>query len=263
MKSAMKHGKSALGCILGGALCVVFAQADDRRAPVIVELFTSEGCSSCPPADALLARLERTQPVPGARIIVLEEHVDYWNQLGWTDPFSSPQYRARQNDYAVAFHVDNVFTPQMIVNGQAAFIGDDIGRAYQEIGLAAQAQGALVELKAEPNAREPELIDLSVRLSNLRPAKLQDSNVYLAVTENELFSNVARGENAGRLLRHAAVVRSFGVIGRIDPRGGNAGHIVSTLRFPRDWRRENLRAVVFVQERNSFRIMGAGVIDLH
>ncbi len=258
----MKVHKSALGCILGGALCLASAQAEDRRVPVVVELFTSEGCSSCPPADALLARLERTQPVPGARIIVLEEHVDYWNQLGWIDPFSSPQYRGRQNDYAVAFHVGSVFTPQMVVNGQAAFIGDDFGRAYQEIGLAAQAQGPVVELKTEPNAREPELIDLSVRLSNLKPARLQDSNVYLAVTENELVSNVARGENAGRLLRHAAVVRSFGVIGRIDPQGGNAGQILSTLRFPRDWRRENLRAVVFVQERDSFRIKAAGVVDL-
>jgi hypothetical protein len=258
----MKHARNALGCILGAALCVAFAQADDRRVPVVVELFTSEGCSSCPPADTLLARLERTQPVPGARIIVLEEHVDYWNQLGWVDPFSAPQYRGRQNDYALVFHVDNVYTPQMVVNGQAAFIGDDLNRAYQEIGVAAQAQGALVELKTEPNAREPELIDLSVRLSNLKPARLQDSNVYLAVTENELVSNVARGENAGRLLRHAAVVRSFGVIGRVDPRGGNAGQIVSTLRFPREWRRENLRAVVFVQERDSLRIMGAGVIDL-
>src|ERR1700687_1035631 len=95
------------------------------RVPVIVELFTSEGCSSCPPADGLLARLERTQPGGGARIIALAGHVDYWNQLGWIDPFSSPQYRARQNDYALAFHVDSVYTPQMVVNGGAAFIGDD------------------------------------------------------------------------------------------------------------------------------------------
>jgi hypothetical protein len=248
---------------LGWGLGVMLARAQDRRVPVIVELFTSEGCSSCPPADNLLARLERTQPVPGARVIALEEHVDYWNQLGWIDPFSAPQYRARQNDYALMFHVDSVYTPQMVVNGLAAFVGDDANRAYQEIGNAMQAQSTAVDLKVQGNAHDPDLVDLSVRLSNSRSAKLQDSNVYLAVTESELASNVSRGENSGRLLRHSSVVRSFGVIARIDPRGANSGQIVSTLRLPHEWRRENVHAVVFVQERESFRITGAGLVDLH
>jgi len=259
----MIGSKKAAGFLVASALIITAARADDRRVPVIVELFTSEGCSSCPPADNLLARMERTQPVPGARVIALEEHVDYWNQLGWIDPFSAPQYRARQNDYALTFHVDSVYTPQMVVNGQAAFIGDDAARAYQEIGNAAQAQATAIDLKAQGNGRDPDVVDLAVRFSSSRSAKLQDANVYLAVTENELASNVSRGENTGRLLRHAAVVRSFGVIGRIDPRGANTGQIVSTLRIPREWRRENLRAVVFVQERESFRITGAGTIELH
>ena len=258
----MRRNKKLAVLALSAALGMAPARAEDRRVPVIVELFTSEGCSSCPSADNFLARLERTQPVPGARVIALEEHVDYWNQLGWIDPFSGPQYRARQNDYALMFHVDSVYTPQMVVNGQAAFIGDDANRAYQEIGNATQAQSTAVELKAQGNARDPDLVDLSVRFSNARSAKLQDANVYLAVTEGELASNVSRGENTGRLLRHSSVVRSFGVIGRIDPRGANTGQIVSTLRIPREWRRENLRAVVFVQERESFRITGAGTIDL-
>ncbi len=237
-------------------------QADDRRVPVIVELFTSEGCSSCPGADGLLARLERTQPVAGARVIALEEHVDYWNQLGWADPFSAPQYRARQNDYAVAFRTESIYTPQMIVNGQASFVGDDAGTAYEEIGKAARSQITLVDLKASANPRDSKLVDLTVRVTNLSNAKMREAGVYLAVTENELSSNVARGENAGRMLRHAAVVRSFGLIGRFDSKGSNVGQVLSTLQLPAEWRRENLQAVVFVQERESFRITGAGTIGL-
>lgn len=258
----MTSFRSFAGAMTGLLICAALAHAQDRRVPVIVELFTSEGCSSCPPADTFLNRLERTQPVSGARIIALEEHVDYWNQLGWVDPFSSPQYRARQNDYAMAFRVDNVYTPQMVVSGQAAFVGDDADRAYQEIGLAAQSQSAVVELRADGNARDPQLVDLAVKITNPKTAKLRDANVYLAVTENELASNVSHGENSGRLLRHSAVVRSFGVIGRIDSRGANAGQIVSTLRLPQNWNRENLRAVVFVQERQTSLITGAGTIDL-
>src|ERR1700691_930686 len=137
------HYSGLLALALGAPLAI----AADRPVPVIVELFTSEGCSSCPAADRLLSRLEQTQPVPGVQVVAIEEHVDYWNQLGWTDPFSSPQYRARQNDYAVAFHASNIYTPQMVVNGQSAFFGSDMNRAYQEIGAAAQSASTLVNLE--------------------------------------------------------------------------------------------------------------------
>src|ERR1700734_2248441 len=100
--------------LLALALGVPLAIAADRPVPVIVELFTSEGCSSCPAADHLLSRLEQTQPVAGAQVVAIEEHVDYWNQLGWTDPFSSPQFRAPQEVYAGAFKASNIYRPQMI-----------------------------------------------------------------------------------------------------------------------------------------------------
>jgi len=208
--------------------------ADDHRVPVVVELFTSEGCSSCPSADALLTRLEHSQPVANARIIALEEHVDYWNQLGWVDPFSAPQYRARQNDYALGFGTENIFTPQMVVNGHAEFSGNDGERALREIEKAAQAQTAMVEVRSSAN-HDPDLVDLAVRVVN-QPGKIRTSNVYLAVTENELSMPVLRGENSGRTLRHGPVVRSFGVIGRIDAKGSNEGRINSTLRLPKEWR---------------------------
>jgi hypothetical protein len=234
--------------------------AQDRRVPVIVELFSSEGCSSCPPADQLLSRMDRNQPIAGARVIALEEHVDYWNALGWKDPFSSAQYSGRQNEYGRKFFDENIYTPQMVVNGQVAFVGNDGERAAQEIGKAAQSQTTMVEVKASAKPADPELMDLSVQVTNT--GKVRNSNVYLAVTESDLSTNVSRGENSGRLLHHAPVVRSFGVIGKIDAKGSNAGAITSTLRLPREWKRENLRAVVFVQERESYKIIGAAVADL-
>jgi len=246
----------ALLAVLG----LVFLQAQDRRVPVIVELFTSEGCSSCPPADLWLARTERSQPVAGARVIALEEHVDYWNQLGWVDPFSAPHYRGRQNDYALAFHAENIFTPQMIVNGQVQLSGDDSNRAYQVI--AKQTQITLVDLKNAANAKDPDLVDLAVQVTNPKNPKPHAEDVYLAVTEKELESQVLGGENAGRRLRHAPVVRSFGIIGRIDPNGSSVGQITNTLRLPHEWKRENLRAVVFVQEHDTLRITGAATAEL-
>ncbi len=236
------------------------ALAEDRRVPVIVELFTSEGCSSCPPADQLLSRMEKTQPVAGVQVIALEEHVDYWDSLGWKDPFSSSQYRMRQSEYGHKFFTDNIYTPQMIVNGHAEFVGSDGNRALQEVQRAAQFETTRVELKTAANPAHADQVDLTVAVSNPATGKVHNSNVYLAVTESDLSSNVKRGENVGRLLRHAPVVRSFGVIGKIDSK--SSGAITNTLRLPPEWKRENLRAVVFVQERDSSKIVGAGIAEL-
>lgn len=247
----------------------IFAGSADSRVPVIVELFTSEGCSSCPPADAVLARLQRNQPVSDARIIVLSEHVDYWNNLGWVDPFSSPQFRARQNDYARAFGTDNVYTPQMVVNGRAEFVGDDIDRASAEIHKAANQPQAVVQLQPYRNRKDHDLIDLAVQIKDLPPVKVGGSKdgapiqVYMAITEDNLASDVQRGENGGHRLRHTAVVRSFGVIGTIDPREKPSFALKPTLKFPANWKRQDLHAVVFVQETRSQRILGAEIADLN
>src|SRR5258708_18506805 len=135
----------------------------------------------------------------------------------------------------------------MVVNGQAQFTGNDGNRALQEVGRA-QAPGVQVDLRTAVNSGDPELLDLFVQVTNLKAGKTRGADVVLAVTEKDLVSNVLRGENSGRQLRHAPVVRSFGVIGKIQSSGANTGQIVNTLRFPREWRRENLRPLVFVQD---------------
>lgn len=237
--------------------------ADDGRAPVIVELFTSEGCSSCPAADNLLARLEKTQPIENAHVIALEEHVDYWNQLGWKDRFSNPLFRGRQNDYARFFQTDNIYTPQMVVSGQSQFVGDDVSRAYQEIGRAAANPKFMIRIRSvDVPQNHPDQTELSIRLKSLRRTSDEPATIYLAVTESNLSSNVAAGENAGHRLNHAPIVRSFGVIGKWDPKGSAEVELRPTLKLPNDLKRDNLRAVVFVQEKETQHITGAAVSDL-
>src|SRR5580692_6039586 len=125
------------------------APAGSPPTPVLVELFTSEGCSSCPPADALLSRLGKTQPVPGADIIALEEHVDYWDRLGWKDPFSAEAATERQNEYDQTFAGGQAYTPQMIVDGHAKFVGSSDSDALRAISAASQAPKAAVQLSWE------------------------------------------------------------------------------------------------------------------
>src|ERR1700688_3446578 len=142
----------AFGALLAlsfGACLVIRGQSTQTaagREPVVVELFTSEGCSSCPPSDALLAELDAKQPLGAAEIIAIEEHVDYWDELGWKDPYSSSAWTARQNDYAGTLHNGNAYTPQMVVDGTTGFVGSRGGTAQQEIAKAATNRKARVEI---------------------------------------------------------------------------------------------------------------------
>jgi hypothetical protein len=213
---------------------------------VLVELFTSEGCSSCPPADALLMELDLRQPVAGAEIIALGEHVDYWNDLGWKDRFSSSQYSQRQSQYASRFNLGSVYTPQMVVNGRDEFVGNDTSRAARTIANA-----------AHPLASRPEIAivaggnDLDIRIAN---AGKHARDVFLAIAESDLSTQVGRGENHGRLLRHTAVVRELRKIGATSD-GQFSGR--TELKLKSDWQRAKVRAVVFLQDPSSLEIVGA------
>jgi hypothetical protein len=228
--------------------------AGSAPTPVVVELFTSEGCSSCPPADALLARLGRTQPVPGADIIALEEHVDYWDRLGWKDPFSSEAATARQNDYDLAFAGLEVYTPQMVVDGRAKFVGSSDSDALRAVRTASQMPKPGVQLAWE---KDDTLVIHIEPLNNT--AERDGQQVFLVVAENMLHSNVKHGENSGRTLEHNGVVRQLLPIAKIDrvPAGYTSSVAVHSAR---EWNRANLRAVVFVQERRSRHVIAAAAI---
>lgn len=228
------------------------------RTPVIVELFTSEGCSSCPPADQLLAKLEQNQPIQNAEIIALEEHVDYWNNLGWTDPFSSESSTARQYVYAEALGNGNAYTPQMVVDGRDEFVGSRERVARGTIEQAASRKKADVGVTAGglgPDGAKVFRIKAGA-LSNSTPGDTPE--VWMAITETGLHSDVKRGENAGEDLHHAAVVREMRKIGVADGSGDTSFSAEKTVNLDRNWKPENTRLVVFVQEKNSKRILGAG-----
>ncbi|HXG92946.1 MAG TPA: DUF1223 domain-containing protein [Blastocatellia bacterium] len=236
---------------------------DGNAAPVLVELFTSEGCSSCPPADDVLARLDE-QSNSGAPIIAIGEHVDYWNRLGWTDPYSSAEFSARQNDYARAFARDDIYTPQMIVDGRVEFVGSNFARAREEIIRATRNPKASVTISiAEGATARTDTIPLAVRVENLPEISEGDTaDVMLAITESRLMSSVSRGENAGRKLTHAAAARRLTTIGSVDLQRG-AFSAAPVARIEPDWKRENLKTVVFVQERASRRVLGAAAVSLN
>jgi hypothetical protein len=207
--------------------------------PVLVELFTSEGCSSCPPADVLLGELSSGKLDAGAPVAALSLHVDYWNRLGWTDPFSSPAFTERQGSYAKD---GNVYTPQMVVDGSAVFVGSDRKRALEAIRAASLAPKTPLQLKLAPSAKDLR-IDVS---APARPKGGAAADLLVAVTEDDLVSNVSAGENAGRKIPHTAVVRALTRVDRA--RAGEALAASKTLKLDPAWRRDALHVVAFLQE---------------
>jgi hypothetical protein len=205
----------------------------EPRPPVLVELFTSEGCSSCPPADAALARLARDPAFAAAEVIPLELHVDYWNQLGWVDPFSAPEFTARQEQYARSLGGEGLYTPQMIVDGWVSGVASPSGlrRGVEKAAGREKAWLEVLVASARPG------LDVTVR----PPAGLS-GHLVVVLSEDRLSSKVERGENRGLTLAHAPVARLL-----VDDGPVAAEHHLRLGLSP-SWKREQLRVVVFVQE---------------
>jgi hypothetical protein len=224
------------------------------RQPVLVELFTSEGCSDCPPADALLARLDSTQFVPGAQAIVLSEHVTYWNHLGWRDPFSFDAMSQRQSQYALHFSLDSVYTPQMVVDGAHQFVGSDTAALSRAVANAASHP------KPQISIQNAHLANGALSFSVRGPAGA-GAMLVVALAEDATHSEVAHGENAGRTLHHVAVAR---VLKEYDSKfaDGRTIQLAAPAPPPNTNAAGPLRLVVFLADRQTGYVAGAAELTV-
>jgi hypothetical protein len=199
----IRSGAVTFAVLAAGFWCLAAAQAQSApRAPVLVELFTSEGCSDCPPADRLLEELDTKQPIPGAQVIVVSEHVTYWNRLGWRDPYSLDEVDARQKEYGERFNLDSVYTPQAVIDGSAQVVGNDGARLQKSIEHAVSA--AKKTLTIADAHWEGSGVTFNVRGAADAGAKL----VAVLVADASGLK-ITHGENAGKTLHHVAVARTF------------------------------------------------------
>lgn len=208
---SMKHGKFprlafrafAVSALLAFVhLDEMHAQSPQDRVPVLVELFTSEGCSDCPPADRLLEELDTKQPIAHAQAIVLSEHVTYWNRLGWRDPYSLDEIDQRQNEYGDRFRLDSVYTPQAVIDGAAQLVGNNGSGLTQAIERAASSP------KKPLSIGDVHWDNGSISFTVRGPVD-PNSKLMAVLAADATGLRIARGENAGRTLHHVAVVHSI------------------------------------------------------
>jgi hypothetical protein len=239
--------------LLGGAGTDAAAAApQSSAAPVLVELFTAEGCSSCPPADAFLMQLDALQPIPGAQLIVLSEHVNYWND-SWPDPFASGHLTARQEDYVRALKMRSPYTPQFIIDGTAEMRLSDPNEIEPILRAAAaipKIPVGLASVKVEPGTPA----HLSGEIEVDGRSEEHRADVYLAIALDRTETNVLRGENRGKTLAHVAVVNYLSKLGALKP--GQKFNQAFLVPLDRGLSANNVRIIVFVQEAGSRKVVG-------
>jgi hypothetical protein len=231
----------------------------DSRSPVLVELFTSEGCSDCPPADALLKTLDQSQPVPDAELIVLSEHVDYWDSDGWRDPYSAHDLTLRQQGYADHFRLDTPYTPQMVIDGSAQILGSDERAALANIEKAAAVSKIPVQVQLSSIHLEGDKgVAMHIDIGSAASAQSASGDVWVALADDSDRSSVKAGENAGHVLSHVAVVRRLTKVGKA-AHGMFSGDVTVPAK---DANLRKLRVVVFVQAASYGRILAVGTAQL-
>lgn len=241
---------------------------DYDGGPILIELFTSQGCSSCPPADRVLSLLRQTGQIDGIPVVTLSEHVDYWNRLGWTDPYSDALFSDRQAAYARAINRSNsMYTPQMVVDGREEFVGHNLRRATEAVRRAAARPRVPLELMVRQAGDNPGVIIASVRVrpvnsnhseisasAQYKNAALTSADVLFAISEDQLAEQVRRGENAGHTLRHDGVIRRLVRRGPLSATG-----VVESgeIKLDSQWRPAHLRVVAWLEQRDTRAVLGA------
>ena len=234
--------------MLGAGFAPATMQSGRGDVPVLAELFTSEGCNSCPPADAALELLLHEQPIDGVYVIALSEHVTYWDHQGWKDPFGSAQFTTRQQQYGRQFNLDSIFTPQLVIDGASQVVGSDKRAIEKALGEAAKKPKPALHVEADYG-------DAVVNASASGPGLMseKDAELWFALTEDRLVVDVKRGENANKTMKHSGVVRVLQSAGDVDVTSKRV-----SFKLSNDWKRENLRVVAFVQSKKTRRIISVG-----
>ena len=232
------------------AMLALMATSVLAQKAVLVELFTSEGCSSCPPADDLLKLVNGSQTNGGQLVVGISEHVTYWNSLGWSDPYSSPAYTERQNAYSERFHLEGPYTPQMVINGAEQIVGSD--------------RGALLHAVEKEDAESPRLSlrivsvnvagnTLTVNLATSGDVPKQGADLMAVLADDSDRSNVLRGENSGRTLAHVAVARSITRVARVK----TAGELTVQIPIPTSFQaNQGHHLILFAQTPGNGRVLG-------
>ena len=224
--------------------------------PVLVELFTSEGCSSCPPADALLEKMDGAEVVPGAPLIVLSEHVDYWDHDGWKDSNSSSALTDRQVAYVHALGVQAPYTPELVVDGTSEMHANDPQNMNKVLQAAAAAPKVSVRIgEVSVDAGNP--VVLRTRIEADGESSEHNADIYVAVALDHVESQVLHGENGGKHLTHVAVVQQLTKIGKL--RKGKAFDESVQLKLKPGTDPKNIRIVAFVQESGPGKLLGAAL----
>lgn len=250
--------RSAIGLLIVACSIAAagFSRSDSSGSatgvPVLLELFTSEGCSSCPPADAFVERMD-SQPLAGARLIVLSEHVDYWDHLGWKDPYSSHAFTERQAEYVRALHLQEPATPQIVLNGSSLLGGDPQQVQSMLVGARSSSRVPVKITAINIEQGSPAVVRLHIEADGKSLAHSADMMVASALDHAE--SDVLRGENGGKHLKYVAVAEEIKKIGKVEKGKDFSEDVQLKLKAGVD--PTNLRIVAFVQESGVGKVLGA------
>jgi hypothetical protein len=228
--------------------------APDTGSPVVVELFTSQGCSSCPPAEHVLSLLGRDESL-SLSVVPLAFHVDYWNEGGWVDPFSQREWTTRQEAYRAAFGIEGSYTPQLVVNGKTQFNGGNGPLALKAIAAELGTRPPGVVRLTTRRSADSAIVDVAAEIEKEIPAR--KLTLLVALFENGVVTAIGGGENGGRTLENDFIVRRLATAFSLEPKAGARRERELTLTLDRRWKAEQVGVAAFLQDPASMRIYGA------